>query len=58
LQSEEDIMLIVYVESQCQGNLVKQASAREVVVWVNEHGDPIDPKTVNKDHAANVSGLG
>lgn len=35
-------------ETQCQGDIVQQPSAREVVVWVNENGDPIDPNVSNQ----------
>jgi hypothetical protein len=36
--------------SQCQGNLVQHTSIREVVVWVNENGQRIDPNAVDQSH--------
>ena len=48
-QLNTNIILTVTPEAQCQGSLVQQPSAREVVVWVNEKGDRIDPNSANKD---------
>lgn len=40
------------LEAQCQANLIQQTSFKEVVVWVNENGDPIDPNMSTQKHAS------
>lgn len=43
----EQKYLFLTTEAKCLNGLAQQVSTKEVVVWVNEDGEPIDPSIAN-----------